>query len=350
MIGFAPLLAVLVVLSCSTEPEPACTPGETQLCNCAGGAQGAQVCGEDGDRWEPCDCGSTDGDADVDADVDADSDHAVVDGDDHSGEPDGSPEICGDSLCAASEDATTCCMDCGVCSEDSVVRMETGSRSGAPGAGLTPGGMADTHAAFAGGSFRELLFPFTVTEEPVAGSSYFWAQQFFFEGTSYGGYTGLQSNGILGGHVVGKMVIFSIWEALEAEPGPTSSCETFAGEGVGYSCRLAFEWRENVTYRMVLREVTDDRWSLTMIDPTAGEDVLIGTIRVPDAWGRIRPPTAGFTEYYGQVSSCETLPHAVALLHQPIADETIAPISMDAGTYGTCEAQASSVCTGALCE
>jgi hypothetical protein len=255
---------------------------------------------------------------------------------------------CGDLLCALDEDATSCCADCGVCDDGATVRMETGLDDGAPGAGLTPGGIADTHAQFAGGPFAEIVYPFTIEDEPVDGSSWFWAQQFFFEGTTEGGYIGVQANGILGGQVVGKMLIGSIWNATEATPGPAGSCEPFGGEGIGYSCRLAFDWRENVAYRMIVRESQEDWWSILVIDPATNIETLLGDIHVPPEYGRIRPPTAGFAEYYGEVNTCETLPHAVALLHAPIADGT-APTSVDAGTYGPCAAQATSVCVGPLC-
>ncbi len=255
---------------------------------------------------------------------------------------------CGDATCAPDEDASTCCEDCGVCDDGATVRMETGSEAGAPGDGITPGGIADTHAYFAAGPYAELVYPFTIEAEPVAGSSWFWAQQFFFEGTDQGGYTGVQANGILNGQVVGKMVIGSIWDAIAAEPGPTASCEPFGGEGIGYSCRLAFEWRENVTYRMIVREVSADHWSISIHDPTVPAEILLGTIEVAEPWGRITPTTAGFAEYYGTVASCEALPHAVALLHAPLADATL-PTSVNAGTYGTCATEATSVCTGNLC-
>jgi hypothetical protein len=255
---------------------------------------------------------------------------------------------CGDLLCSSDEDATSCCTDCGICADGATVRMQTGVDGGAPGAGLTPGGIADTHAQLAGGAFAELVFPFTIEDEPVAGSSWFWAQQFFFEGTTEGGYIGVQANGILGGRIVGKMLIGSIWNATEATAGPTGSCEPFGGEGIGYSCRLAFAWRENVTYRMIVRESQEDWWSIVVLDPATNTETLLGDIHVPPEYGRIRPPTAGFAEYYGEVDACQTLPHAVALLHAPIADGA-APTSVDAGTYGTCAAQATSTCTGPLC-
>ncbi|MBK8714477.1 MAG: DUF3472 domain-containing protein [Deltaproteobacteria bacterium] len=258
-------------------------------------------------------------------------------------------DACGDGVCSDDEDASSCCLDCGVCDDGATVRMQTGVEGGAPGSGLTPGGMADTHAYFAGGPFAELVYPFTITDEPVDGSSWFWAQQFFFDGTDQGGYTGVQANGILGGQVVGKMLIGSIWDATAAVPGPQASCEPFGGEGVGYSCRLAYAWRENVTYRMIVREEQPQQWSIAVHDPTIPGEILLGTITTPAAWGRIHGPTAGFAEYYGETDSCDTTPYAVALLHAPLADGT-PPTGVDAGTYGTCMAVATSSCTGPLCQ
>ncbi|MCB9597216.1 MAG: hypothetical protein H6719_31115 [Sandaracinaceae bacterium] len=99
-----------------------------------------------------------------------------------------------------------------------------------------------------------------------------------------------------------------------------------------------------------LGEAATDRWSVTLHDPTTGDDLVLGTVHVPDAWGRTTAGTAGFAEYFGQVASCDTLPHAVALLHQPLADGATTPTRVNAGTYGTCVAQATSTCAGPLCE
>ncbi len=256
---------------------------------------------------------------------------------------------CGDGICGEDEDADTCCDDCGVCDEPAVVRMETGSRGGAPGgSGVTPGGIADMHAYYGGGAVDHFDYAMTIVEAPVDDSSWFWAQQFFFENTTQGGYTGLQGNGIIEGQTVGKMAIFSIWDSTESMPGPGATCEMFGGEGVGQSCRLPFEWRENVTYRLELEQTSPLWWTLTLHDPTDGTGHEIGTIRTPDGWGLVDPFVAGFAEYYGQVDSCDSMPHTVALIHTPLADGQ-APSSMDANTYGTCEPFGTSVCTGAIC-
>lgn len=255
---------------------------------------------------------------------------------------------CGDGICALDEDADSCCDDCGVCDEPASVRMETGSRGGTTGTGVTPGGIADMHAYFGGGAVDHFEYAMTIVEPPIDNSSWFWALQFFFENTNQGGYTGLQGNGIIEGQTVGKMAIFSIWDSTQSMPGPGATCEMFGGEGVGQSCRLPFEWRENVTYRLELEQTSPMWWTLTLQDPTDGTGHEIGTIRTPDGWGLVDPFAAGFAEYYGQVDACDSMPHTVAVIHTPLADGQT-PNSMDANTFGTCEPNGTSVCTGAIC-
>jgi formylglycine-generating enzyme required for sulfatase activity len=48
---------VLVAGGCSK----ACVPGATQKCACPGGVEGAQTCGDDGQRWLACGCGAAQG-------------------------------------------------------------------------------------------------------------------------------------------------------------------------------------------------------------------------------------------------------------------------------------------------
>ncbi|MEO8797934.1 MAG: DUF3472 domain-containing protein [Polyangiaceae bacterium] len=263
---------------------------------------------------------------------------------------DGAVAKCGDGICALTESATSCCADCGVCIDNGRVEMTTGVAGGQPGAGVTPGGMADTHAYFAGGPFTDLSFPFTVTTQPVANATYFWAQQFFFTNTTQGGYLGMQTHGNAGGTIIDKMFIFSIFDGTAATPLPGgATCEPFGGEGVGYSCRLAFAWRENVTYTFTLKQAAASKWSVTVHDPTSGSELGIGTITAPATWGTLQAASAGFTEYFTEVNACAATPLAKAYFHSPRAGGT-PPTSVSASTYGTCVAQATSVCTGSLCK
>ena len=93
---------------------------------------------------------------------------------------------------------------------------------------ITPGGMAyiwyDWPQLPVSGfyNFDVLL---TIEVDPGVQSAYYWAHQFGFKNGD-GGYMGLQTNGFMQGEWVGKMAIFSIWEALAAEPGPEASCES----------------------------------------------------------------------------------------------------------------------------
>ena len=53
--GFLPV-ATLVVLLLAGCDATVCAPGETQVCYCPGAATSAQVCADDGRRWQPCGC------------------------------------------------------------------------------------------------------------------------------------------------------------------------------------------------------------------------------------------------------------------------------------------------------
>ena len=87
------LLATAAFVIAGCDDEQVCSSGSTQLCNCAGGLEGAQECNTIGDGWEPCDCGSGDGDVDADTDVDGDVD-GDIDGD---GDVDGDGDADGDT-------------------------------------------------------------------------------------------------------------------------------------------------------------------------------------------------------------------------------------------------------------
>ncbi len=54
-----------LVLLCIVSGCAVCEPGWTATCPCDGGAEGAQVCDEDGADWGPCDCGVAADDDDV---------------------------------------------------------------------------------------------------------------------------------------------------------------------------------------------------------------------------------------------------------------------------------------------
>jgi hypothetical protein len=258
------------------------------------------------------------------------------------------PAVCGDGTCSVGETATACCADCGVCGDQQLVTIETGVPGGAPGTGVTPGGMAASYSSFDGGPFTTMEFPIEVVAEPPLEAGYFWAQTFYFGTTDQTGYTGLQTGSECGGGPAGKRAIFSIWDASRAVPGPGAYCGRFGGEGVGYQCCAPFAWREGVAYRFVVREVAADQWQMTLHDPATRTERVLGTITAAASYGRLIGQTTGFVEYYLSVLACATTPHAQARLYRPSADGAPAT-SVQTITYGTCAAQATATCTGTAC-
>ncbi len=146
----------------------------------------------------------------------------------------------------------------------------------------------------------------TVDVDPGISSAYFWAHQFHFKDGD-GGYLGLQTNGYMQGRWVGKMAIFSIWNAKAARPGPGAACERFSGEGEGWSCRMQYNWSQGRTYRLRLWELCcahrpweDEWWGAWILDTTTGQEVFIGQIQVPSSWNWLDWSVV-WVQYYGSV-------------------------------------------------
>jgi len=192
---------------------------------------------------------------------------------------------------------------------------------------ITPGGMAymwyDWPQLPVSGfyNFDVLL---TIDVDPGIQSAYYWAHQFGFKNGD-GGYMGLQTNGHMQGEWVGKMAIFSIWDALEAEPGPGASSEEFTGEGEGWSCRIKYNWVEGHTYCLRIEacgvdEQEKEWWRAWIIDTSTIQETLIGKIKVPNSWQWLDDSSVIWVEYYGQVNGCNSIPYAKARFEQPTAD------------------------------
>ena len=221
---------------------------------------------------------------------------------------------------------------------------------------VTPGGMiavkhqwpaepvTDKHKGF-----YNLDTYLTIDKEPPKKSYYFWAQQFWFGGGD-GGYMGLQTGANLAGKKK-KIAIFSIWKALDAKPGNGKDAHagTFGGEGVGYNCKIAFDWKEATQYRLRLYEVADARkpkdpewWGAWVMDMSTKQETFIGQILVPGSWNWMTSSTNFFVEYFLSVPSCDQIPYAKATLHMPTRENgrvvpTRAP-SLE--TYGICKSVA----------
>ena len=177
----------------------------------------------------------------------------------------------------------------------------------------------------AGSGFYNFDVLLTIDLDPGIQSPYYWAHQFGFENGD-GGYMGLQTNGYMQGEWVGKMAIFSIWDALEAEPGPGASSEEFTGEGEGWSCRIKYNWVEGHTYCLRIEacgidEQENEWWGAWIIDTSTSQETFIGKIKVPASWQGLSDLSVVWVEYYGQVNGCNSpKPYTKARFEQPTAD------------------------------
>lgn len=196
-----------------------------------------------------------------------------------------------------------------------------------PQGNLTPGGMAFywyDWPQVSDKGFDDFEVSLTVDIDPGIKSYYYWAHQFSFENGD-GGYMGLQTNGCMQGQWVGKMAIFSIWDALDAKPGPGASFERFTGEGEGWSCRKKYNWVEGHTYGLrIEKEEVDEKqnrwWGAYIIDTTTGEETFLGRIKVPASWKGLDASSIVWVEYYGKVYNCNSILYAEARFEQPTAN------------------------------
>jgi len=184
----------------------------------------------------------------------------------------------------------------------------------------------------------------TINQEPVEVSYYFWAQQFWFINGD-GGYLGVQTGGQING-LNTKIAIFSVWQALDAKKANSTNswAGAFGHEGTGFSCKIPFDWRQNIKYRLRLMKNASDTppisnsWSAFIQEVSTGIEECIGQILLPSQWGGLTRDSNFFVEYFLPVNGCENVPFAQATLHRPNREYgNIIPIEVPTyETYGTC--------------
>lgn len=125
----------------------------------------------------------------------------------------------------------------------------------------------------------------------------------------FGAYIGLQTDMAFQSGS-GKGAIFSIWNATGGTPGsPGSWCQSFGGEGVGYSCRIPYNWAAGNTYRLRVWQITSNSWAAYIMNMTTGAEVKLGTISIPSSKNpKLSSGMTTFTEYYGgDFAACSDL-------------------------------------------
>ncbi|HEX3392935.1 MAG TPA: DUF3472 domain-containing protein [Acidimicrobiales bacterium] len=193
----------------------------------------------------------------------------------------------------------------------------------------------------AGGRQGFSTFEHTLTPEidPGPQATYFWAHQFGLEGGE-GGYIGLQTRGNRADGSLGKMAIFSLWDAAGAE-GP--GVVRFSGEGTGWSARIAYHWEQETTYRLRvgIDGVTPRGtwWAASVLDLHTADERHIGRLMAKPGWDGLRPWSVMWTEYYGPaLRRCSDLAEVSAVFGNPVADGSVEPLRMSSHVGdGTCD-------------
>ncbi len=138
---------------------------------------------------------------------------------------------------------------------------------------------------------------------------------------------------------LGKLAIFSLWDATGAGP----SSVRFSGEGTGWSARIPYIWSAGRSYRfrLAVDEVTPEGawWMASVTDVDAGDESHIGRLRAAPGWGGLRPWSVMWTEYYGPpVRRCSDLAAVSAVFGTPTADGSTTPVRASSHIGdGTCD-------------
>jgi hypothetical protein len=163
------------------------------------------------------------------------------------------------------------------------------------------------------GGFREMRWELEPRTDP-SPVGYFWSHQLALLGGE-AAYFGLQTNGY---EPSGKIAIFSVWGALEAE-GPEHA-GPFGGEGTGMTVRIRHEWVPGRRARLVVTGEPGGWWRAEV------DDRLVGRIRVDPAWRGLASTSIMWTERYAPpLRTCDDLGHAAAWFGVPVADDGVVP-------------------------
>lgn len=139
---------------------------------------------------------------------------------------------------------------------------------------------------------------------------YFWSHQVGFVGGE-GAYLGIQTQG---SEPTGKIAIFSVWDAIDAE-GPEHAAP-FGGEGTGMTVRIRYDWVPGRRERLALQTDGQGWWRADIGDRP------IGRIRVEATRGALAATSIMWTERYAPpLHTCADMGHAVAWFGTPAAED-----------------------------
>lgn len=156
--------------------------------------------------------------------------------------------------------------------------------------------------------YHELAWDLEPRTDP-SPVGYFWSHQVWLKGGE-AAYFGLQT---MGSEPTGKIAIFSLWGATDAE-GPQYAA-SFGGEGTGMSVRAQYPWVPGQAEHLALRSEGSSWWAAYV------GSQFVGRLRAPQDWGPLSADTVMWTERYGPTMvSCADIGHSVAWFSTPAAD------------------------------
>lgn len=135
----------------------------------------------------------------------------------------------------------------------------------------------------------------------------------------------------------GKSAVFSIANALRADNGGAVVGD---GGAPSWVCRITYPWAAGRSYAMRLWTDAPGWWSAAVTDLAAGQEDLIGHIRVPEAWRQLAGWSVMATRYHDVVvGRCADLPESRVAYREPTANESkISPVRHENHLgAGTCE-------------
>ncbi len=184
------------------------------------------------------------------------------------------------------------------------------------------------------GSLYNIDMPLKINVDPGPGAARFFSEQFAIG--PYTGYLGLQTDMSQSNGQVTKGAIFSIWNATSAVEGsPGTWCQTFGGEGIGYSCRMPYNWTAGTTYRLRVWQITANSWAAFVKDLTTGIEVQLGTITIPSSKYWLQASLTTFTEYYGgDFPACSDLKLSRVTWGMPVGNNSSVPSTWVSNSIG----------------
>lgn len=145
------------------------------------------------------------------------------------------------------------------------------------------------------GGLKDITFPINM-QHATHASGYYFAQQFKFKNMANVGYMGLQPRE---DDASGNSVVHAAFSSFQKGTTTTHpNCYDGADGGSGVSCALEINGPYNVTYNLIVENVSGTTWRGLLVNSVSGESNVIGEWTLPAGAGKIQPSQVGFVEYY----------------------------------------------------